>query len=139
MRSHLVLVLATLATLCLVGCSPRQAWEYSLATRDGKALVDTDRVALVFEGVAFAPPAGGATGSLVVAGSGTHRSTVRFDDVSFESEYTGGTNTMKLEGYTFTLRERGKSLQIGAQEFDLRGAKQTIVVAEDGTAQVAAD
>ena len=142
MHSLRPLSLVTLALLSLGGCSRVDSWQFSLAPGDGTARIDMDGVTLVFEGVPLAHPPGGhlggATGSLVVAGSGTHRITVTVAGKRFENSYSNGVNTMTFEGYTLLLREAGGKLQVGAQEFDLAAGKKTIVVAKDGTARIGA-
>ena len=99
-----------------------------------------DGVTLIFEGIPLAHPPGGrlggASGSLVVAGYGTHRIKVTVAGKSFENSYADGVNTMTFEGYTLLLRESGCKLQVGTQEFDLAEGKKTIVIAKDGTARI---
>ncbi|MCZ6602723.1 MAG: hypothetical protein O6952_06940 [Planctomycetota bacterium] len=137
------LILVTLALLSLGACSRRQTWQFSLAPHNGKARIDMDGVTLIFEGVPLVHPPGGnlggASGSLVVAGAGTHRITVTVAGRSFENSYADGVNTMTFESYTLMLRERGAKLQVGTQEFDLAQGKTTIIIAKDGTARIKAE
>ena len=140
MRNLRPLILVTLAILSLGGCSRRQAWRFSLAPDNGIATIDMNGATLIFEGVPLAHPPGGtlggASGSLVVAGTGTHRMTVTVAGKSFENSYANGVNTMTFEGYTLILREAGAKLQVGTQNFDLAEGKKTIVIAKDGTARI---
>ena len=140
--SHTFLLLLTMVALSLTcgGCGGRQNWNFSLQPHNGKAMIDMDGVTLIFEGVPFDHPPGGArgptTGSLVIAGSGNSQITVTVDAKSFKNFYADGVNTMTFEGITLKLLDRGTRSQIGTQEFDLTGEKKTIVVGEDVAAHV---
>ena len=136
----LLLVPLVLAALASTGCSGRQVWKFELKSQDDKAAIDMDGVTLIFEDVAVALPegqtGGGASGSLVVAGSGTSKITVVAFGKSFTNSYSNGVNTMTFEGHSLKLLDGGTKLQIGTQEFDLTGEKKTVVIHKDGSAEL---
>ncbi len=136
----LFLVPLALVALASSGCSNRQNWQFSFESQNGKAVIDMDRVTLIFEGVSVVLPegqtGGGAGGSLRVAGSGTSTITVTAFGKTFTNSYQSGVNTMTFEGHSLVLLEAGTKLRIGTQEFDLTGEKKTIIIHEDGSATV---
>ena len=75
LNNVLFLVPLALVALASSGCSDRQTWQFTLESQDDKAVIDMDRVTLIFEGVSVVLPEGqtgdGAGGLLTVAGSGT--------------------------------------------------------------------
>lgn len=138
-RARNTLLLSLLA-FAPQACSRIETWQFTLAPGERGATLTTHRVTVVFEGVALTHPAGGttggATGSLVVAGSGTHRSSVTVRDKTLITSYADGVTTMTLEGYTCVLRNGGTWLEINDMQFDLAHGKHTIVVAKDGTPRI---
>lgn len=138
-RSRTVLLLACLA-FAPQACGHHETWRFTLARGEGGATIDMDRVTVIFEGVPLPQPesgvTGGASGALVVAGSGTHAHTVRMGDKTFVTTYADGVNTMTFAGYTLVLRKGGTWIEINDMQFDLAHGKHTIVVAKDGTPRV---
>lgn len=138
-RARNALLLSLLA-FAPQACSRIEAWQFTFAPGERGATLTTDRVIVIFEGVALTHPpggtTGGATGSLVVAGYGTHSSSVTVRDKVFATSFADGVNTMTLEGYTCVLRKGGAWLEINDMQFDLAHGKPTIVVAKDGTPRI---
>jgi hypothetical protein len=134
------LVPLALAALASTGCGSGQNWRFAIKSQNDKAVIDMDRVTLIFEDVAVVLPEGqtegGASGSLTVAGSGTSTVTVTAFGKSFTNSYSNGVNTMTFEEHTLKLIDAGTTLQIGTQEFDLTGEKKTLVIRKDGGAEV---
>ncbi|MCH8822913.1 MAG: hypothetical protein IH984_05320 [Planctomycetes bacterium] len=134
------LVAMALFALTLSSCGSSETWQFTLKSQKDKAVIDMDKVTLIFEGVPMVLPqdqtGGGASGSLVVSGSGTAAVTVTAFGKSFTNYYNEGVNSMSFEGYTFNLLDTGTKLRIGTQVFDLTGEKKTIVIHKSGGAIV---
>lgn len=131
--------LIAVVALTSLGCGRPQTWQFTLKAENGKAKIETDRVAIIFEGVPFDPAPGGtggeATGSLAFAGPGKADVSVTAGGKTFKNSYAGGVNTMTFAGHTLTLREAGTKLEVGPKAFDLGAKKKTIVIREDGSAE----
>lgn len=140
LNNALFLVPLALVALASSGCSDRQSWQFTFESQDNTAVIDMDRVTLIFEDVSVILPegqiGGGAGGSLTVAGSGTSIISVTAFGKTFTTSYKSGVNTMTFEGYSLKLLDAGTKLQIGTQEFDLTGEKKTVIIREDGSANV---
>jgi len=136
----LFLVPLALAALASSGCGDPQNWQFAFESQNDKAVIDMDRVTLIFEGVPVVLPegqtGGGASGSLTVAGSGRSIITVTAFGKTFTNSYNNRVNTMTFEGYSLELLNAGTKLQIGTQEFDLTGKKKTVVIHKDGNEDV---
>ena len=133
-------MLLVLGALASSGCSGRQNWQFALTSQDDKAVIEMDRVTLVFEEVSAAlsegQSGGGASGSLTVAGYGTSKITVTAFGKTFVNSYEDGVNTMTFEGYSLKLLDAGTKLLVGTQAFDLTGKKKTLVIHEYGSVEV---
>jgi len=135
------LLLGCLLLGLFASCSSHQTWKYRLGLENGAVQIDMDGVTLIFDGIPHdgRDSANYASGSIVVAGTGTLRSKVTTQDLRFEQSYAEGVNTMSFAGHEFVLSETGSKLRIGSQEFDLSTGKPMILIAEDGTASVRGD
>lgn len=137
MRNVLALLVSLLAC---AGCTqgvPR-IWNCDFHAESGVAVLDTDRVRLVFEGVPIESPAGGsgggAAGSLQVGGSGTSNIELTALNQKVTNHYRDGINTISLGNYTLALKDDGHVLVAGGKNLTLGDIKRTVVVHADGSA-----
>ncbi|MBI3319509.1 MAG: hypothetical protein HYZ89_02850 [Candidatus Omnitrophica bacterium] len=142
MQSRVMLLLA-LCLLFSAGCGQLTPvfWQCNFQEESGHAVLDCDKVKIVFEGVKLTSQAGqifgGSTGSLQVAGSGTSKITLTalHENQNLTNSYSNGVNKISLGTYVVKVLEQGCKLQVGEKTFTLGNDKQTIVIREDGSAE----
>jgi hypothetical protein len=134
-------VLITLVLAC-VGCSkgPTVQWQCGFYEDSGHAVLDSEGVTLIFEGVPITVPAGkvggGSTGSLQISGGSTTTITLAALDQTITNSYADGVNTISIADYSARIKDSGKTLEIGDKVFALDGKKVTIIIHPDGTAEI---
>jgi hypothetical protein len=129
---------AILWLIFLSGCAQPVHWQIDFSEEAGNAVLDTDGVKLVFEGIHIPLPerqaGNGASGSMQVAGSGMSVNILNTHDQRLTNSYSGGVNTITLGKYTLRVQDEGRKLQIGEKTILLGDGKRTIVIHEDGSA-----
>jgi hypothetical protein len=140
MQSRSMLVL-TICAFLLAGCGQvaPTVWLCTFHENAGHAVLDCDKVKIVFDGVKLMLPVGqeggGATGSLQVGGSGTNNTTLTALHHTLTSSYSDGVNSISLGNYAVKVLEQGHKLQVGEKSFTLDGNTKTIVIRDDGSAE----
>lgn len=132
--------------LCMsLGCNSSQSktsvrWQCSLEEVDGVAVIDCDKLRLIFTDLKLESSplkeGGGASFSILVAGPGTEDSSVVAHKTKVSASYRNGQTTITVgdNGTAIKVLENGKQLRVGDTLFPLSEKKFTLVIDAVGRA-----
>ncbi len=106
-----------------------QHWWYALDPHQRGTLVRMSGFQLLIEGL---HGWGGSAGTVQIAGSGYSSSSSSSGDRAVTTSYSGGTYTMELAGHGLKITNRGRTLELDGQTFDLSGGRKTFIIQTNG-------
>ena len=132
---------ATFHLLLVCGCSQAPVmWHCEFGEESGSAVLDTEVVRIVFEGVRIAHTqgreGGGSSGSMQVSGSGTSQIVLTALGRKLTNAYSAGINTVTLGEYELRITDGGRKLVVGSTTYEIGNGKKTILIHGDGSADV---
>ena len=136
-------VLLLFVSVLLLGCGSSESGskrDWTLERQDGKAVLSIGKLTVVFENI---PMKGGdqilAKGFFKIPAPVESREPLSggrsYNELTIKESWKDSVNTILFNDYSFQLIEDGTKIKFGDKTFAI-GDKQTIIVAEDGTASV---
>ena len=134
------MIFATCLLLC-TGCgSAPTVWQCKVNEESGVAVLEIEKVRVVFEGVKLTTNpgrvGGGASGSMQIAGSGTSKTTLTAFGQKLTSSYGSNINTIALGDFGLRITEGGRKLIVGDYSYDIGEGNQTIIIHPDGSTEL---
>jgi hypothetical protein len=140
MRNERSMILAT-CLLLTTGCgSAPTVWQCNVKEESGVAVLEIEKLRVVFEGIKLTSnpgrAGGGASGSMQIAGSGTSKTTLTAFGQKLTSSYVSNINTIALGDFGLRITEGGRKLVVGNNSYDIGAGVQTIIIHPDGSAEL---
>lgn len=140
MRNRGLMILAT-CLLLLTGCgSAPIIWQCNVKEESGVAVLEIEKVRVVFEGIQLTSNpgrvGGGASGSVQIAGSGTIKTKLTAFGQELTSSYGSNINTIALGDFGLRITEGGRKLVVGNNSYDIGAGEQTIIIHPDGSTEL---
>jgi len=128
-----VVLFAVMGCHAKPAAQPDAAW-YTVVDKGGSAGLQFDQWVLVFEGVPSKGASVGSGGTINYpnpAGSGG--SEVAVGDLKIKQLWNGTSNSIDVNGNSFTLSDGGRKLAFKDHSYQAGGRAKTIVIAKDGS------
>ena len=134
------MILAT-CLLLITGCgSAPTVWQCKVKEELGVAVLEIEKVRVVFEGIKLTSNpgrvGGGARGSLQIAGSGASKTTLTAFGQQLTSSYGSNINTIALGDFGLRITEGGRKLVVGDYSQEIGEGNQTIIIHPVGSAEL---